>query len=312
MKVMLVEDDRAVMMLTSAHIKSFGHEVVPAVSGEIALELFDPNTISLVLMDYILPGIDGVETTRRLRKKYPDVWFPIIFLTSARDDESLSNSLTAGADDYLHKPITSIVLGSKIKAISRLVKMQKDLLAANQKMEQLSYLDGLTHIYNRRGFDRAINSEWKRMQREKSYLSFLMIDVDYFKKYNDHYGHPAGDDCLNIIAAVLEEQLLRPGDIIARYGGEEFAVLLPSTDTKGAIKVAERLVKSIEQSKIPHEKSEAFEYVTISVGVAGTSNVQDATIEALIKAGDESLYEAKSNGRNQVFAPASLDKCHSS
>ena len=124
MKVMLVEDDRAVMMVTTAYIKSFGHEVVQATTGEAALELFDPSEISLVLMDYNLPGIDGVETTRKLRKIYPDKWFPIIFLTSANDEKHLVLGLEAGADDYLHKPVTPIVLESKITAIARIVKMQ--------------------------------------------------------------------------------------------------------------------------------------------------------------------------------------------
>ena len=251
MKVMLVEDDRAVMMVTTAYIKSFGHDVVEAISGEIALELFDLNTIDLVLMDFLLPGIDGVETTRRLRSIYQDEWFPIIFLTSANDDKHLAQGIEAGADDYLHKPITPIVLESKITAIARLVKMQKDLLHASRKMEKLSYLDGLTHIYNRRGFDRAINSEWKRMMRDKNSLAFLMIDVDYFKKFNDHYGHQAGDECLKTIATALEDNLLRPADLVARYGGEEFAVLLPATDDIGALQVAIKLVSAIAQLNCP-------------------------------------------------------------
>jgi diguanylate cyclase (GGDEF)-like protein len=303
MKVMLVEDDRSAMMVTTAYIKSFGHEVVQAKTGESALELFDPNTMDLVLMDYLLPGIDGEETTKRLRIKYKDEWFPIIFITSANDDKHLAQGLEAGADDYLYKPVTPIVLKSKIAAIARLVKMQKDLLEASKKMEQLSYLDGLTHIYNRRGFDRAMNSEWKRRQRNKTSLSFLMIDVDYFKKYNDHYGHQSGDDCLKTIATTLENKLLRPADIVARYGGEEFAVLLPGTPKLGAIKVAERLVKSIEGTMIPHEKSDVSKYVTISIGVAVTSFDEKTTLESLIKTGDKSLYKAKTSGRNKIFSP---------
>ena len=303
MKVMLVEDDRSVMMVTAAYIKSFGHEVVPAITGEIALELFDPNTMDLILMDYLLPGIDGVETTKKLRKKYKDEWFPIIFITSANGDKHLAQGLEAGADDYLQKPVRPIVLESKIAAIARLVKMQKDLLTANKKMEQLSYLDGLTHIYNRRGFDRAMNSEWKRRLRDKNTLSFLMIDVDCFKKYNDRYGHQSGDDCLKTIVATLEENLLRPADVVARYGGEEFAVLLPATNKEGAIEVAERLVKAIEKREILHEKSDVSKYVTISVGVALANTEQESSLEGFIKAGDDSLYIAKSSGRNQVYAP---------
>lgn len=301
MRVLLVEDDRAVMMVTKAYIESFGHEVVFAMDGESALKLFDPNNIDLVLMDYILPGIDGFETTSNLRKTYPDQWFPIIFLTSAKNDEHLALGLEAGGDDYLYKPVTPVVLESKIKAISRIVDMQKDLLSANKKMEQLSYLDGLTHIFNRRGFDRAITSEWKRMTRDGNSLSFLMIDVDFFKKYNDHYGHQAGDDCLKTIAAALEKELYRPADIVARYGGEEFAVLLPGTDLSGAREVAKRFVQNICAMKIPHIESDISEFVTISVGIATSDKYENKTVEQLIKSADEALYSAKSNGRNRSY-----------
>lgn len=134
MRIMLVEDDRAVMMVTSKYIESFGHQAVPAVDGESAIEIFDPNKMDLILMDYILPGIDGFETTRRLRKIYQDVWFPIIFLTSTVDDSLLAKGLDAGGDDYLYKPVTALVLESKIMAMERIVKMQKELLAANKQM----------------------------------------------------------------------------------------------------------------------------------------------------------------------------------
>jgi len=298
MRVMLVEDDRAVMMLTSKYIESFGHEVVPAMDGETALDIFDPNHIDLILMDYILPGIDGFETTRKLRQTYQDEWFPIIFLTSTKGDNHLAMGLEAGGDDYLYKPVSAIVLESKIKAMARIVKMQKDLLSINKKMEQLSYLDGLTQIYNRRGFDRAISSEWRRMRRDGNILSFLMMDVDFFKKYNDHYGHQSGDDCLKEIARALEEQLYRPADIVARYGGEEFAVLLPGTDAKGALLVAERFVKSVEALQIPHVESTVSKFVTISVGVAYSSKKSNNNIMKIVKAADTALYSAKENGRN--------------
>ena len=209
MKVLIVEDDRAIMMLTSAYIRSFGHEVVQAVSGEEAIEKFDPNHIDLIIMDFMLPGINGFETTTKLRETYGDEWFPILFLTSAHDDDHLSQGLAAGGDDYLYKPVTPVVLEAKLKAMQRIVTMQQELLDANKQLEQLSFLDGLTQIYNRRGFDRAIKSEWKRMKRDKNQLTLLMMDVDYFKKFNDHYGHQAGDDCLKQIAAAIEGELFR-------------------------------------------------------------------------------------------------------
>jgi diguanylate cyclase (GGDEF)-like protein len=287
------------MMLTSAYIRSFGHETVPAVSGEEAIEIFDPNNIDLVIMDYMLPGIDGFETTMQLRATYEDEWFPIIFLTSANDEEHLSRGLAAGGDDYLYKPVTPIVLEAKLKAMQRIVNMQQELLTANKRMEKLSYLDGLTQIYNRRGFDRAISTEWKRMLRDKNDLTLMLMDVDCFKKYNDHYGHQAGDDALKRIAKAIEEQLYRPADIVARYGGEEFAVLLPGTNSEGAEMVAERIIESISLMNIPHVKSEVTDHVTISVGVSCSSKVNVDGIPRLIKTADEALYAAKKAGRNQ-------------
>lgn len=299
MRVLLVEDDHTVMMVAKHYIETFGHEVVTAPDGETALEIFDPGIIDLIFMDYLLPGIDGFEATRRLRRIYPDKWFPIIFITAANDDEHLAQGLEAGGDDYLYKPVTPIVLESKLKAIARIVKMQKDLLVTNKKMEQLSYLDGLTHIFNRRGFDRAITSEWNRMLRDGNTLAFMMIDLDFFKNFNDQYGHQAGDDCLKNIASLLEEELYRPADIVARYGGEEFAVVLPGTDRTGAMLVAERLVETVIAMKIPHAESAVSDWVTISVGVATSNDNSSNNIEKLIKSADGALYDAKTGGRNR-------------
>ena len=302
MRVMLVEDDHNVMMVTKHYIESFGHEVVSAPDGETAVKLFDPATIDLILMDFILPGIDGSEATRQLRQTYPDIWFPVIFITAATEDEHLAKGLDAGGDDYLYKPVSPVVLESKLKAMSRIVKMQKDIVAVSKQMEQLSYLDGLTHIFNRRGFDRAVSSEWKRMLRDKNTLTFMMIDLDFFKNYNDHYGHQAGDDCLIKVSAALEGELFRPADIVARYGGEEFAVLLPGTETVGAMQVAERFVEAVSAIKIPHADSAVSDYVTVSVGVATSNDESHNSIEKLIKSADAALYDAKTSGRNRCKA----------
>ncbi len=304
MRVMLVEDDHNVMMVTKHYIESFGHEVITAPDGETAVKLFDPATVDLILMDFILPGIDGSEATRQLRHAYPDQWFPVIFITAATEDEHLAKGLDAGGDDYLYKPVSPVVLESKLKAMARIVKMQKDIIAVSKQMEQLSYLDGLTHIFNRRGFDRAVTSEWKRMLRDGNTLTFMMIDLDYFKNYNDHYGHQAGDDCLIKVAAALEGELYRPADIVARYGGEEFAVLLPGTETIGAMQVAERFVEAVSAMKIPHADSAVSDCVTVSIGVA-TSDKTNDSMEKLIKSADAALYEAKTGGRNRCKAAAS-------
>jgi len=298
MRVLLVEDDPSVMMITTKHIESLGYEVVQTYDGESALKTFNPESMDLIFMDYMLPGISGFETTRLLRRFFSDKWFPIIFLTSSSGDNHLAEGLAAGGDDYLHKPVSSLVLEAKIKAFSRIVKIQQDLINANRKMEQLSFLDGLTEVYNRRGFNRALGREWRRMKRDNNNLSLLMIDVDFFKKYNDHYGHLAGDQCLKCIAFALDENVYRPADTVARYGGEEFAILLPDTGQKGATLIASRLLKAVEGIKQEHIHSEVSDCTTISIGVATSGKKVNNSIKKLINAADNGLYKAKSSGRN--------------
>ena len=169
----------------------------------------------------------------------------------------------------------------------------------NKKLGQLSTMDELTNIENRRGFNDYMIKEWDRAKRSKKPLSIIMMDIDYFKKYNDKLGHPAGDECLASIAALLKSTFRRPGDFIARYGGEEFIAVLPDTDLDGTKKLAENLRKGVEDLYIVHPDSTVSEVVTISLGVA-TSTRKSSSFEALIKEADNELYVAKEMGRNRV------------
>jgi len=186
--------------------------------------------------------------------------------------------------------------------VSGKMKMVADLERLNRKLEVLSFSDGLTGIHNRRAFDEILKKEWNRARRNKNELSLIMVDIDYFKLYNDNYGHSAGDKCLKLVAKALSAAFKRETDIVARYGGEEFAILLPETNAKGAQTLAEECRKSIFRLQLPHELSQADSIVTISLGVSST--VPDAGSQALslIESADKALYQAKRNGRNRVVS----------
>ncbi len=298
MNVLLVEDSRAIRHLVTAYVEEVGHRVLSADSGESALELFDKERIDLVLMDIELPGIDGFETTRRMRARLSDTWLPIVFFSSNTSDQHFVEGIKAGGDAYLTKPVNGAVLQSMVKAMGRIALVQEQLQQANNELLRLAHIDALTELSNRRGFTMAYSREWGRASRENEPLSVALIDVDFFKAYNDLYGHLAGDDCLRCVAKALLQGLLRPVDIIARYGGEEFVVLLPNTALDGAKLVAERLREAVASQWLKHERSVTADHVTISIGVAAKEAGQRP--EALLEKADKHLYQAKESGRNRV------------
>lgn len=185
--------------------------------------------------------------------------------------------------------------------ISETVRAEQELKKVNEKLKMLSVIDGLTQIPNRRRFDEYLDSEWKRHYRDKGSLAVVICDIDFFKLYNDHYGHQGGDECLQKVARAIHECAGRPGDLAARYGGEEFVLILPNTDVTGALVVAEKVRMKTASLKIPHDKSKAGEYVSLSLGVSAMVPGTDNSAEGLVKEADEGLYQAKANGRNQVF-----------
>jgi diguanylate cyclase (GGDEF)-like protein len=284
-----------------------GHVPIPASHGAQAVELFQSEAPDLVLLDVLLPDMDGYAVARRIRELgKPEEWTPIIFLTMMDGDADLEKGIVAGGDDYLQKPVSTVVLRAKIRAMQRIVEMHRALLAttrklnaANQELMRLSAVDGLTGVNNRRMFDAALAREWHRSMRRSTELAVVMCDVDFFKRFNDTYGHQAGDDCLKQVAATLTRTMGRSGDLLARYGGEEFSVILPDTDLEGAAFVAESMRYGVAELQIPHAGSSHGE-VTISAGIAACVAHADNTPEALLHAADQALYQAKQAGRNQV------------
>ena len=174
------------------------------------------------------------------------------------------------------------------------------LRQANLELQRLATLDGLTGVANRRQFDDYLYQEWRRSRREGDRLSLVLCDVDFFKAYNDAYGHQAGDDCLRRLARALERSIWRPADLVARYGGEEFALVLPATDARGSAAIAERVRQNIEALKIPHQRSPVHHYVTLSIGIA-SQIATEISVDELVARADRALYEAKNRGRNCTF-----------
>lgn len=297
-------------MLVCQQLGQMGLEALHARDGETGIEMFLAHRPDLVLLDVIMPGLDGFEVAHRIRQLEGDgAWTPIIFLTSRTGDDDLRRGIEVGGDDYLIKPVTEVVLRAKVRAMQRIAQMRFSLLVltrkldeANQELQRLSATDGLTGIANRRRFDESLSREWARAVREGAPLALLLLDVDYFKLYNDNYGHQAGDDVLHTIASTLASGLHRPTDLVARYGGEEFVVLLPGTDQSGALQVAEGLRAAVESLAIEHVYSHASHIVTVSTGLACCVPTMGDELghQGLVRAADRALYQAKEQGRNRV------------
>jgi len=314
MKTLVIEDSKSSLKLLCDHITKMGITPLPATTGAIGIELFLSERPDLVLLDILMPDLDGYEVARQIRQlETPGDWTPIIFLSSLNEDKDIERGIAAGGDDYLLKPISEIVLASKIRAMQRIIQMRQSLLvltrkldAANQELKRLTSLDGLTGIANRRHFDAVLVREWRRAMRQGDELSIIMCDIDFFKLFNDTYGHQDGDECLRQIAQVLVKSMDRGGDLLARYGGEEFIAVLPGTSLNGASFVAGQMRQAVSKLAIEHSGS-PYGIVTASFGVASSLAVQETDPLDVVGAADRALYEAKHAGRNRVFQDKPAD-----
>ncbi|MDB5814076.1 MAG: response regulator receiver modulated diguanylate cyclase [Rhodocyclales bacterium] len=310
MKALIIDDTLTSLTLVSHQLRRMGIEPFVAQDGATGIELFKQHRPDLVLVDVVMPGLNGYEVTKRIRQLERDgEWTPIILLTARTSDEDLERGIAVGGDDYLVKPISEVVLTAKVRAMQRIAQMRYSLVVltrrldeANRELTRLSAVDGLTGIANRRQFDEFLAREWARGARHETEVSLLMCDVDFFKQYNDFYGHQMGDECLRTVAQTLAARLKRPTDLVARYGGEEFAVILPDTDLQGAQQLAEAMRSDIERLAIAHGGSKEG-LVTMSLGAACRVPDRDGLGSvALLKAADDALYAAKDAGRNRVVA----------
>ena len=300
MKILLVEDSATLRFAMESYISEAGHETLVAKNGETAVQIVDQMPIDMVIMDVEMPGLDGFDTTRLIRESLGEHWIPIIFVTGKKDDDSLWKGIAVGGDDYLIKPISKVILQAKIGAMERIANMRSQLHKLNEELTRLSQHDDLTGLLNRRTFEEKAKEAWRLATRNKTPLSVMLFDIDYFKRYNDTYGHIAGDECIRQVADTILSCFNRPGDIVARYGGEEFIALLPNTDAKGAQHIAETTRRTIEDLAIPHEQSPEFKKVTLSIGATTLKYTTGTNLEQQIEAADQALYRSKELGRNRV------------
>ena len=292
--VILIADDSSFNLRILTDCFKNDYEIHTAVSGEEVLRIAaEEKNPDLILLDILMPGMDGFEVCRRL-KEMPEIKdIPIIFITSKDREEDEEYGLSLGAIDYITKPFRLPIIRARVKNHLELKKL-RDMLRNN------SMVDGLTGIANRRWFDESIRREWGRMVRGKQSLSLIMIDIDYFKKYNDTYGHLAGDDCLKQVAVAVKESVNRSGDFVARWGGEEFVCVLPETGKEGAMKIAEQIRQNVMKLRIPHENSPIADVVTVSLGVSTVRPTKEKQLNTLLNWADQALYRSKNNGRNQA------------
>ncbi|OIP75832.1 MAG: diguanylate cyclase response regulator [Oscillatoriales cyanobacterium CG2_30_44_21] len=321
--LLIVDDEPMNREVLLRHLRNSGYLNTTAVdSGQSCLDIVKSQPIDLILLDMMMPMMNGLEVLQHL-KAHPE-WrvIPVIVISALTEKEMMLSCIQVGAEDFLTKPYDRVLLRARVSAClekknlhdrevlnkQKLEAAYKELALAyyeleivKNELEALSHRDGLTGIANRRYFDTVLEREWKATSREKTYLSLILFDIDYFKKYNDTYGHLAGDDCLCQVADASAQVVKRPRDTLARYGGEEFAVILPDTNAIGATICAERIRMAIEELQIDHIASEAHAHVTASLGISTLKPCDEITsFQRLIKEADLALYQAKSDGKNCV------------
>ena len=298
--VVVVDDTPDNLRLLAGMLSEDGCDVRPARDGETALKHAARFVPDLILLDIMMPGLDGFEVCRRLKANPRTRDIPVIFLTALDDLDMKVKAFSLGGVDYVTKPFYQEEVIARVRTHLTIRRLQKELERQNRELEKLVNVDGLTQISNRFYFDEYIRQEWLKSARERAEISLVFLDIDYFKDYNDHYGHQEGDECLRQLARIFSKCARRPADLVARYGGEEFVVLLPHTDLKGAEHVAGNIRRALRESVIPHPKSKVKPYVTCSMGIACMIPAHDVSVDKFVSMADEALYLAKDRGRDQI------------
>jgi diguanylate cyclase (GGDEF)-like protein len=289
--ILLVDDSPANLEALNA-VLGADYDLIFATSGQEALDLARDQLPDLILLDVMMSGMDGYEACRQLKADARTTGIPVIFVTAMDHEEDETAGLDAGAIDYLTKPIRASIVKARVRNL----------------LESLSITDPLTGLPNRRHFDAVLETEIRRAIRARSHVGLLMCDLDHFKAYNDYYGHPAGDWCLQQVAAVFRDTFRRAAELPARYGGEEFAVILPGAASPDAWKLGERIRLAVEAKRLPHKRGGSFPWVTLSVGVASMLVTEEASASWLVQRADVALYASKKTGRNRVTSADSAEE----
>lgn len=304
-KILIVDDTPANIEILYKILKD-RYDILFAKSGADGIRMVRQHMPDLVLLDIMMPGMDGYEVCSILKQDPVTARIPVVFVTAMGNEEDETKGLDLGAIDYLTKPIRPPIVLARVRnhlELKRrgdlLEQLSSELAEKNRELEVLANRDGLTGIANRRHFNEVLLSEIQRAERNGRNLSLIMCDIDHFKKFNDLYGHLAGDKCLQMVGELLRKSFKRAGEIVARYGGEEFAVILPDTGAELAGHLGERLRLELMAQALPHAHSE-HEVVTMSVGVAGGLVKWGHDMDWYIATADEALYRSKEQGRNRV------------
>ena len=307
--ILIVDDDRMMRMQVRLAMQKAGYKVIEAGDGEQGLIAYTEQNPDLVLLDAMMPVMDGFTCCNKLHELGEPHPAPVLMITGLEDKDSVDRAFEVGATDYVTKPIHWPVLQQRVKrsiqsrkAVMAMQELTKKLEAANEQLQQLASFDGLTEVANRRRFNEYLNLEWKRLAEERLPLSLILCDIDCFKLYNDANGHQKGDECLKQVAHIIQQTITLPGALVARYGGEEFAIILPNTELTGAVKIAEIMNAEVKAEEIQHPASHVNQYVTLSLGVASVIPNVDREAEMLIGWADKALYRAKSEGRDRVIS----------
>lgn len=315
-KILIVDDIPDNIFVIESILDGNDIDMVSANSGEEALALCATHSFALILLDVQMPGMDGFETAEVLRSISKTKRTPIIFVTAySKEEAAVFRGYEVGAIDYLMKPIDPIVLRSKVQLFKELfeqlciINQQSEELQEkirelqiikdeNDRLDSLAIEDSLTGLLNRRGIDRFTTLHWKNCFRYSLPISFLLMDIDCFKKYNDNYGHLQGDITLQNVSRLLKKSIYRPDDMLGRFGGEEFLICLPNTNNEDAIKIAERVHFNFSEQKLEHLYNHNVNYLTMSIGIYTVIPTDSSSIDKALENADKQLYLAKEAGRN--------------
>ena len=291
--ILIVDDEKSNLVILAEILKA-KYKVVLAKSGRQAIERAIKQPPDLILLDIVMPEMDGYQVLYELKNNDILRDIPVIFISALRDYADEEKGLVLGAVDYISKPFSHPIVLARVNNHIKIVRQRK-------LIESIALLDSVTGIPNRRNYESRIEMEWLRAIRERTAFTLLFLDIDYFKFFNDNYGHSKGDEALKAVANNIYRNIRRPADFVARTGGEEFAVLLPNTEKEGALHRAELIRASIEAMGIPHHYSTVSSVLTVSIGVTCCLPNQESDLQLFIDEADKMLYRAKNAGRNQVI-----------
>ena len=294
----LIVDDTETNVDILVELLSDSYEIVVSLDGKSALEILEEQEVDLILLDIMMPKMDGYEVCRRVKENGKTDDIPIIFITAKTDEESIEKAYEAGGMDYVTKPFKPKELFARIETQLQVRALIKELESSKNALKHLSETDPMTDLCNRRHLNHTSKSIMELARRNKTALTVVMLDIDKFKKVNDTYGHDVGDNIIISIANILLE-ITRKSDLACRFGGEEFILLLPETSLEGAMVIAEKIRKKVESFSLRLEDEREVN-ITISLGVSQVDTENDLSMESAIKRADIALYKAKENGRNKV------------